>query len=148
MKNKSEIFEHIVIFLVWFYCSLWSFWGIVENFHEGWYEKSVWLNIEIMFIQYLSVPLILIFASFISIYFRKAGAILFITLWMASFTYILFLGNIKFSLRRAIVWFLVLSPLLVYGIFLTLKGIKRRKRAFVLWVVFPILLMVLIGGKR
>ncbi len=148
MKKRSEILETFMVIVMWFYCSLWSFWGIVENFHEGWYEKNIWLNIKIMLIQYLSIPLMLIFILLVSIYNRKIGAILFLVLWIASLSYVLFLGNIKFSLKRAVVWFFVLSPLLAYGTFLIFEGIKKKKRALIFWVVFPILLMIFIGGKR
>ncbi|MBC8350439.1 MAG: hypothetical protein H8E66_00525 [Planctomycetes bacterium] len=24
----------------------WAFWGIIENFHEGWYFESVWSNLQ------------------------------------------------------------------------------------------------------
>ncbi len=138
----------MILFLIGFYCVLWSFWGIVENFHEGWYEKSLWLNIKIMLIQYLSIPFTLILISVISIYYRKTGAILFILLGIFSLSYILFLGNIQFNIKRAVVWSIVLSPIIFYGIFLIFNEIKRKKIAFYLWVLLPLLLMILIGGKR
>ena len=39
--------------------SMWAFWGIVENFHEGWYYRSAASNIALMFVQYLGLTLIL-----------------------------------------------------------------------------------------
>ncbi|MFN2151362.1 MAG: hypothetical protein ACK2T5_07195, partial [Anaerolineales bacterium] len=36
----------------------WAFWGIVENFHEGWYAESLLANLGLMFVQYLSPMLI------------------------------------------------------------------------------------------
>ena len=35
----------------------WAFWGIIENFHEGWYFDSTWSNLAPMFGQYLSFML-------------------------------------------------------------------------------------------
>ncbi len=35
---------------------LWAFWGIIENFHEGWYDVSLARNLGMLFLQYL-VPL-------------------------------------------------------------------------------------------
>ncbi len=34
--------------------SFWAFWGIIENFHEGWFHESLLLNVGLMFVQYLS----------------------------------------------------------------------------------------------
>ena len=39
---------------------LWAFWGIIENFHEGWYYESLPRNLLLMFGQYLSPMLLFI----------------------------------------------------------------------------------------
>jgi hypothetical protein len=31
----------------------WAFWGIIENFHEGWYYRELWRNLGLMAVQYL-----------------------------------------------------------------------------------------------
>ena len=36
---------------------VWAFWGIIENFHEGWHYESLLSNVGLMFVQYLS-PLV------------------------------------------------------------------------------------------
>ena len=41
----------------------WAFWGSVENFHEGWFSTSIWQNILLMFVQYLSPMLIVLLIS-------------------------------------------------------------------------------------
>lgn len=38
---------------------LWAFWGINENFHEGWYLASLRQNLALMLVQYLS-PMLLV----------------------------------------------------------------------------------------
>ena len=40
------------------FAGLWSYWGIVENFHEGWYSPSVWENIGMLFGQYLLITIV------------------------------------------------------------------------------------------
>jgi hypothetical protein len=37
----------------------WGFWGIIENFHEGWYYESLLSNVGLMLVQYLSPHVIL-----------------------------------------------------------------------------------------
>jgi hypothetical protein len=41
----------------------WAFWGVNENFHEGWFSTSFWQNIGLMFAQYLSPMLIVLALS-------------------------------------------------------------------------------------
>ena len=39
----------------------WAFWGIIENFHEGWYHPTFKQNVGLMLVQYLapvSLPLL------------------------------------------------------------------------------------------
>ena len=43
--------------------SLWAFWGIIENFHEGWFHESLLLNVGLMFVQYLSPVMIFVSLS-------------------------------------------------------------------------------------
>ena len=50
---------------------IWAFWGIIENFHEGWYNESMLLNVGLMFVQYLSPMLIFMGITLVSIYRRR-----------------------------------------------------------------------------
>ena len=52
----------------------WAFWGIIENFHEGWYYESLLSNLGLMFVQYLSPMLIFMGVTPISIYWSRFGA--------------------------------------------------------------------------
>jgi hypothetical protein len=45
----------------------WSFWGIIENFHEGWHYRTWHQNIGLMFLQYLSPMLTLLIATLIRV---------------------------------------------------------------------------------
>jgi hypothetical protein len=52
----------------------WAFWGIIENFHEGWYIKSLWSNLGMMFIQYLSPMRTIMGVTLISISWPRFGS--------------------------------------------------------------------------
>ena len=41
----------------------WAFWGINENFHEGWFSPSLLRNLALMVVQYLSPMLIVMLIS-------------------------------------------------------------------------------------
>ena len=46
---------------------LWTFWGIIENFHEGWYHQSLIDNVAMMMGQYLAVPLVFLVMALVAI---------------------------------------------------------------------------------
>ncbi len=58
----------------------WAFWGIIENFHEGWHSESAWMNIAVMFIQYLSPMVTFLALGAVSIQWPRVGAVLHVVL--------------------------------------------------------------------
>jgi hypothetical protein len=62
----------------------WAFWGIIENFHEGWYYASLLPNVGLMFAQYLSPMLLFMGVTLVSILWPRAGAVLHGTLALAA----------------------------------------------------------------
>jgi hypothetical protein len=53
--------------------SFWAFWGIIENFHEGWYYRSLWMNVGLMLIQYLLPAILFVAAALTGIYWPRMG---------------------------------------------------------------------------
>ena len=51
--GKRQIVGWIAVGLSTAVTCFWAFWGIIENFHEGWYYESWFSNVELMFVQYL-----------------------------------------------------------------------------------------------
>jgi hypothetical protein len=62
-----------VIISLTFTC-MWAFWGIIENFHEGWYLPSLSRNLAMMIGQYLMPMLIFIALSLLSLFLPRIGA--------------------------------------------------------------------------
>jgi hypothetical protein len=56
--------------------SFWAFWGIIENFHEGWFYESPWLNLGLMLVQYLGPMLIFLGVSLASLFWPRVGGVL------------------------------------------------------------------------
>lgn len=52
----------------------WAFWGVIENFHEGWYFESLWSNLGLMLVQYLSAMLAFLVLASLSIAWPRIGA--------------------------------------------------------------------------
>ena len=65
--GKRQIVGWIAVGLSTAVTCFWAFWGIIENFHEGWYYESWLSNVGLMFVQYLSPMLIFMGVSLISI---------------------------------------------------------------------------------
>ena len=82
--------------------SFWAFWGAIENFHEGWYLPTLWQNLALMFVQYLSPMLVCVLLTLIGLRWPKVGgSILFVTgIW---FNYLIFHGR-DFSWSTLLSW--------------------------------------------
>ena len=65
--DKRQIVGWIAVALSTAVTCFWAFWGIIENFHEGWYYESWLANMGLMFFQYLSPMLIFMGVTLIAI---------------------------------------------------------------------------------
>ena len=78
--RKKQIVGWVAVGISTIITCFWAFWGIIENFHEGWY-KTTWLgNIGLMFIQYLSPMIIFIAITLVSIIWPRLGGLLHVIL--------------------------------------------------------------------
>lgn len=103
----------------------WAFWGIIENFHEGWHCESAWANVALMFGQYLSPMLIFLAVGLASMRWPRIGSLLhivfaaFLTWLLGGFTdtVVLFIGGPLILLATAY-WFGRVEPRRVAAAFL------------------------------
>jgi len=72
--DKRQIVGWIAVGLSLVITCFWAFWGIIENFHEGWYYPSLFSNLGLMLVQYLSPMLLFIVVTLIAIFWPRAGA--------------------------------------------------------------------------
>jgi hypothetical protein len=85
---------------------LWTYWGINEAFHEGWFHTSFLKNLGLTFIQYLSIPIIFLVISLIALYYKRIGTVFYIILGIFSF---FFFGSLAGSL-------LIFIPLILFAL--------------------------------
>ena len=116
---------------------LWASWGILENFHEGWYHESLLSNLGLMFVQYLSPMLIFMGITLISIFFPRIGAGLHMT---AALIVIWF-----FQAFSNAATFLIILPLLGLGALYWFGRPQPRKIAVTLAVGLPVLTLIVAG---
>jgi hypothetical protein len=112
------------------FANVWAFWGINENFHEGWYCESFWSNVLMMFGQYLLMPLGFVLLAVASIRWHRAGGILHVLLAIGA--YLLF-GTSGAGLM------MVALPLAGLGLLYWFGELEHKRLAYVLIVGLPLL---------
>jgi hypothetical protein len=115
----------------------WAFWGIIENFHEGWYYESWLSNVGLMLAQYLSPMLIFMAISLVSIFFPHLGGGLHILFAMFAVWFFQAFTNPAL--------FLLIAPLAGLGALYWYGRPEPRRIATFLVVGFPILTLVISG---
>jgi hypothetical protein len=115
----------------------WAFWGIIENFHEGWYYESLLSNAGLMFAQYLSPTLILLGVTLISISWPRFGGSLHVIFALIAAWF--------FQVFTNAVMLLLISPLIGLGVLYWFGRPQPRKLAVSLAIGFPILILIISG---
>ena len=115
----------------------WAFWGIIENFHEGWFYESVLSNVGLMFVQYLSPMLLFMGVTLISIFWPRIGGGLHVIL--------AFLATWFFQAFTNPGMFLLITPLIGLGALYWFGRPKPRKIAVSLIVGLPVLTLIISG---
>jgi hypothetical protein len=119
---------------------VWSFWGIIENFHEGWFGLTLWENLRLMLIQYLFVPFVFVAAASIGIRWPRIGGSLFLAAGLA----------MAWRFRGAS-WFVVyvniVGPLVLVGVLYWFGRPRPRRWAASVAVGLPLVTMVIFGAE-
>jgi hypothetical protein len=103
----------------------WAFWGIIENFHEGWYYESLLSNVGLMLVQYLGPMLIFMGITLASILWPRFG------------------GGLHAILALLAAWFF--QALIGIGVLHWFGRPQPRKVAISLAVGLPILTLIISG---
>jgi hypothetical protein len=115
----------------------WAFWGIVENFHEGWYLPSLLDNLGLMLLQYLSPMLIFVALSFLAIRWPILGL-------SAYGALALFVVGFFGGFTEVTLYFLVL-PLLLLGVLFWKGRPQPRQRAYIVLAGVPLVVLLALG---
>jgi hypothetical protein len=133
--DKHQIIGWIAVGLSTTITCVWAFWGIIENFHEGWYSESILSNVGLMFVQYLSPMLIFVGVTLVSIYWPRFGGGL--HGFFALFAIWFFQANAGA--------FLIILPLFGIGVLYWFGRPQPSKLAISLVVGFSILTLIISG---
>jgi len=135
--KKQKIMGWIAVGLSTLITCGWAFWGIIENFHEGWYFESMWSNLGMMFVQYLSPMLIFMGVTVISVTWPRVGGGLhglsaLFAIWF-------------FKAFSNAATFLVILPLIGLGVMYWFGRPQPKKLAVSLVVGLPMLTLIISG---
>jgi hypothetical protein len=137
LQNRRQIAGWVAVGLSTAITCVWAFWGIVENFHEGWYYESLLSNVGLMFVQYLSPMLIFMGVALASIRWPRVGSSLHaLSALLAAWFF--------HALTNTVVFLLIL-PLLGIGALYWFGRPQPRKLAASLAIGLPILTLILSG---
>jgi hypothetical protein len=115
----------------------WAFWGIVENFHEGWYFESLLSNLGLMFVQYLSPMLIFMAVTLVSIFWPRFGGGMHIAFALLAIGFFQAFSNAA--------TFLIILPLAGMGMLYWIGRPEPRVLAASLTVGLPMLTLIIAG---
>jgi hypothetical protein len=126
----------IAVLINTMFACLWAFWGIIENFHEGWYYESIWMNIGLMLAQYLLFTFVFTALGLVATKWNKTGALLFIIAGIL-------IPLLKIRTNAAI--FIFAIPLALTGILFWFGDIKNKKWAFMIIAGAPLITILIFG---
>jgi hypothetical protein len=135
--DRRQIVGWIAVVLSTAITCFWAAWGILENFHEGWYHESLLSNLGLLLVQYLSPMLIFLGVTLVSLFWPRAGAGLHgvLALLVAWF--------FRAAANRVGLVFAV--PLIGFGSLYWLGRVPRRRIALSLAIGLPVLTLIVAG---
>ena len=138
MKCAKNATGWIGVFITLIISGVWSYWGAFENFHEGWYSKSIWENIFMLLFQYLLFAWVFTVLALISLRWKRTGLV--VHLLTAVFSAWFFRGAV-FSVvgLMAVIPFFILAMLYYFG------EPKPKKLAYILIIAVPLIIVTAIS---
>jgi hypothetical protein len=134
-----QVLGWLAVALSVFITCFWAFWGIIENFHEGWYFESLLRNLLLMLVQYLVVMLVFLGATLLALYLPRLGAGLFVAA-------ALFAGW-RFGLANLTARTVIIPPLLVLAALFWFGRPRPLRLAAAIVVGLPVLTLLVCGAE-
>jgi hypothetical protein len=136
--SRHQIAGWLAVSLSTLLACFWAFWGIIENFHEGWFHESLFLNLGLMFIQYLGPMTVFVSLTLLSIAFPRVGASACALTGLA-------LGLFLFGWDDWVPMQLVILPMLLLGLLYWYGRPQPRRAAYCAAVGLPVLTLIVCG---
>jgi hypothetical protein len=141
LSPAKKIIGWIAVTITVIFTNLWTYWGIVENFHEGWYSESLLENLQMLFLQYLLLPIVFCVSAVFSIRWPKIGLGVHIGLG-------LFLAWFFRGAAFNVIGVMVVLPVLGLGFMYFWGRPEPRKWAYRMIVIIPLVIILGIAPFR
>ncbi|MEZ4736437.1 MAG: hypothetical protein R3E79_55835 [Caldilineaceae bacterium] len=135
--DRYQLVGWVAVALSTIITCFWAYWGIIENFHEGWFYESLLANLGLMFAQYLSFMLIFIGVTLVSLHWPRIGAGLHV---IGAFFAFWFFGGASNTASL-----LIIAPLLIFAALYWYGRPLSRKIATYLIIGLPLLTLIIFG---
>ena len=135
--DKRQIAGWVAVGISTLITCFWAFWGIIENFHEGWYYESWPSNVGLMFTQYLSPMLIFMGVTLVSIFWPRLGGGLHVVFALFAVWF--------FQAFTNPVMFLLIAPIIGLGALYWFGRPRPRKIAVALVIGLPLMTLIISG---
>ena len=135
--NRRLMAGWIAVIISTLVTCFWAFWGIIENFHEGWYYEAWISNLGLMLAQYLSPMFLFMGVTVVSIFWPRFGGGLHVVLALLAVWF--------FRAWTNPILFLLIAPLIGLGILYWYGRAQPQKLAASLVLGLPILTLVISG---
>jgi hypothetical protein len=118
----------------------WAFWGIIENFHEGWHHPSIWMNLGALLVQYLLLMLVFVSAALIAIRWPRLGSGVHVTAALAAAWFFA-------AASPALLYPFIVGPLVGMGVCYWVGRPEPRRRAVAVVVGLPLVTVLVCGAE-
>jgi uncharacterized Ntn-hydrolase superfamily protein len=129
--NREQTFGWTAVALSTVVASFWAWWGITENFHEGWFYPSFFENVVWMLYRYMSPMIVFLVLGTMGLIWPRVGGALHILI--AVLIPVLFHRNLLATL-------LMIVPLLILGVLYYRSSPPLLPHAIIVLLVVPVLL--------
>ena len=136
--KKRQLLGWLAVALSTLIASFWACWGIIENFHEGWFHEALLLNLGLMFVQYLSPVIIFVSLTLLAIAFPRVGSVAHVLAGIL-------LSLLLFDLKDRVAMLFVIGPMLILGMLYWFGRPQPRRAAYLLAAGLPALILVVCG---
>jgi len=123
--------------------SLWAYWGIFENFHEGWYYKSFAQNLGLT-TRYLALMTIFMVLSVTALRWPRVGGSLY-ALFGIFFSIWIFSTRRTMDASVILGWLPVTLPLVFIGMLYWYGRPAPISRAYKISIFLPLLVLITFG---
>jgi len=130
---SKNVMGWLAVVLTTSFAALWGFWGSIENFHEGWFYQSFWMNLGLAFFQYWIWSITFSVLGALSLRWPKVGAAIFVAA-------AILVPSIGIRTSAAIVIFAI--PLAIMGALWWFGRPNPKKWAYAVVVGIPLLVLV------